>query len=516
MRVELVVRFDYGSIVPWVQTRRRRVARDRRARRARAPHAGRSRRRGPDDASREFTVARGRAGAVRARLVPVARSRAAFPTTRRARRRARRSTGGTGRRGARTRAQWREPVLRSLLTLESLTFDADRRHRRRAHHLAAGDARRHAQLGLPLLLGARRDAHARGVDRRRLPRRSRALARVVAARGRGRARAVADDVRRRAASAGSPSSSSTGCPATRARARCAPATPRTSSSSSTCTASSLDVLWQGVRAGMPLERRVVVAGCACCWRRSRSAGASPTRASGRCAGPRRHFTHSKVMCWVAFDRAVAIAEQLGFDGPIDRWRAIRDEIHDAGLRPRATTPRSARSRRRYDSTELDAVGADDPARRLPARRRSARRVDDRAIGAIERGGLTPTDSCMRYVPTARRGRRHRRAAKACSCRAASGWSRRSRSRASTDEAHALFERLLALANDVGLFAEEYDPKRRACSATSRRRSRTSRSSAAAHTLEPESFADAQRRRDRDRGVATGRPRRRPRNLAPWR
>jgi GH15 family glucan-1,4-alpha-glucosidase len=44
-------------------------------------------------------------------------------------------------------------------------------------------------------------------------------------------------------------------------------------------------------------------------------------------GPRQHFTHSKVMAWVAFDRAVKSAEQLGFEGPLGRWRAIRDEIH---------------------------------------------------------------------------------------------------------------------------------------------------------------------------------------------
>src|SRR5690606_34219284 len=41
----------------------------------------------------------------------------------------------------------------------------------------------------------------------------------------------------------------------------------------------------------------------------------------------RHFTHSKVMAWVAMDRGVKAIEQLGLDGPLDRWRGIRDEIH---------------------------------------------------------------------------------------------------------------------------------------------------------------------------------------------
>src|SRR5205823_2087550 len=42
---------------------------------------------------------------------------------------------------------------------------------------------------------------------------------------------------------------------------------------------------------------------------------------------RGHFTHSKVMAWVAFDRAVKSAELFGLDGPVDRWRALRDEVH---------------------------------------------------------------------------------------------------------------------------------------------------------------------------------------------
>ncbi len=51
-------------------------------------------------------------------------------------------------------------------------------------------------------------------------------------------------------------------------------------------------------------------------------------------GPLRHFTHSKVMAWVAFDRAVRSHEEFGRDGPVDRWRALRDEIHARGRRSR--------------------------------------------------------------------------------------------------------------------------------------------------------------------------------------
>ncbi len=59
-------------------------------------------------------------------------------------------------------------------------------------------------------------------------------------------------------------------------------------------------------------------------------------------GGRRHFTHSKVMAWVAFDRAVRTVEEFGLEGPVDRWRALRDtgpprSLHE-GVRPRAPAP----------------------------------------------------------------------------------------------------------------------------------------------------------------------------------
>ena len=56
-------------------------------------------------------------------------------------------------------------------------------------------------------------------------------------------------------------------------------------------------------------------------------------------GGRKHFTHSKVMAWVAFDRAIRSAEEFGLDAPVAHWRAIRDAIHAAGLRARDSTAR---------------------------------------------------------------------------------------------------------------------------------------------------------------------------------
>ena len=83
---------------------------------------------------------------------------------------------------------------------------------------------------------------------------------------------------------------------------------------------------------------------------------SPTRACGRCAAPRRHFVHSKVMAWVAADRAVRTVEASpSCDGTVDRWRALRDEVHARGvregLRPASATPSPSPTAR----AELDAA-----------------------------------------------------------------------------------------------------------------------------------------------------------------
>ena len=76
-----------------------------------------------------------------------------------------------------------------------------------------------------------------------------------------------------------------------------------------------------------------------CWSSWRVTGRTRTTGCGRCAAPRRHFVHSKVMAWVAFDRMIAGVEHFRLDGPVDRWRAIRDADPrrgaDQGLRHRA-------------------------------------------------------------------------------------------------------------------------------------------------------------------------------------
>ena len=159
-----------------------------------------------------------------------------------------------------------------------------------------------------------------------------------------------------------------------------------------------DVLWQGVRADMMLSGqswsllRLLLGSLEDRWR-------EPDEGIWEVRGPRRHFTHSKVMCWVAFDRAVAIAEEMDFDGPLDRWRAIRDEIHDQ-VCERGYNAELGAFTQTYDSAELDAAVLMIPlVGFLPA---TDPRVDS-TIAAIRKdvseGGLTSDGYVMRYVPT---------------------------------------------------------------------------------------------------------------------
>jgi GH15 family glucan-1,4-alpha-glucosidase len=173
-------------------------------------------------------------------------------------------------------------------------------------------------------------------------------------------------------------------------------------------------------------------------------------------GPRRHFTHSKVMAWVAFDRAVKSLERFPLEGPLDRWRAIRHEIKTEVLRKGYNADRGAFVQF-YGSDRLDAsllmislVGF-------------LRATDERVVGTVnaiqqelvrdglvERyrsdeenvdvDGLPPGEGiflpCSFWLSAvlAQQGRR--------------------------DEAVALYQRLLSLRNDLGLISEEYDPERK--------------------------------------------------------
>jgi GH15 family glucan-1,4-alpha-glucosidase len=168
-------------------------------------------------------------------------------------------------------------------------------------------------------------------------------------------------------------------------------------------------------------------------------------------GPRRHFTHSKVMAWVAFDRAIKDAERDALEGPIEHWRQARDAIH-AQVCERGFDAKRNSFVQSFDSPHLDAslllipqvgfLSAEDP------------RVIG-TIAAIERElvveGLVLRYSTATNVDALPVGEG---TFLACSFWLADGYLLTGRRR----EAEALFERLLALSNDVGLFAEEYDPR----------------------------------------------------------
>jgi GH15 family glucan-1,4-alpha-glucosidase len=187
-------------------------------------------------------------------------------------------------------------------------------------------------------------------------------------------------------------------------------------------------------------------------------------------GPRRHFTHSKVFAWVAFDRAVKSVEQYGLAGPVDRWRAIRAAIHEDVCRRGFNREKNAFTQS-FGSDALDAsvlllplVGF------LPA-------TDPRIIGtiaAIERelmsDGLVHRYKTGTATMPARAGHVATAAGAtgvdqvdglppgegvflACSFWLVDNYVLMGR----RDDAERLFERLVGLANDVGLLAEEFDP-----------------------------------------------------------
>ena len=168
-------------------------------------------------------------------------------------------------------------------------------------------------------------------------------------------------------------------------------------------------------------------------------------------GPPQHFTYSKVMAWVAFDRAIKSAETFGLEGPLDEWRKLRDEICDE-VCERGFDKELGTFVQAYGSEQLDAslllmpcVGF------LPA---TDPRIEG-TIAAIETR-LLRDGFVMRYrteevddaLPPGEG------AFLACSFWLVDVYMLQER----FDEAERLFRRLVALRNDVGLLSEEYDPQ----------------------------------------------------------
>jgi GH15 family glucan-1,4-alpha-glucosidase len=166
-------------------------------------------------------------------------------------------------------------------------------------------------------------------------------------------------------------------------------------------------------------------------------------------GGRRQFVHSKVMAWVAFDRAVRTVESYGMRGDADRWRRVRDEIHREVCEKGWDAERNTFTQS-YGSQALDAALLMIPrVGFLPP-------DDPRTLGTIEavRRELVQDGFVLRY-PTEGGGDGlppGEGAFLPCSFWLVDALAMTGR----RDEARELYERLAGLANDIGLFSEEYD------------------------------------------------------------
>jgi GH15 family glucan-1,4-alpha-glucosidase len=167
---------------------------------------------------------------------------------------------------------------------------------------------------------------------------------------------------------------------------------------------------------------------------------------------RQHFTYSKAMAWVVMDRAIRCVEDFGNEGPVDDWRPLRDKIR-ADIMDKGVDKKRGVFKRAYDDDNLDAsllllaevgfVTPDDP-------------LFVATVGAIEHDLMTPDGLVKRYdtgkVEDGLPGGEG--AFLPCSFWLANAYVLLGR----IDDATALFERLLKLRNDLGLLSEEYDTK----------------------------------------------------------
>jgi GH15 family glucan-1,4-alpha-glucosidase len=166
------------------------------------------------------------------------------------------------------------------------------------------------------------------------------------------------------------------------------------------------------------------------------------------SGP-RHFTYSKVMAWVAMDRAIRTVEQFRLKGPVKRWRALRKRIHDEVCH-RSFNTRLNSFVQSYGSRELDASLLLIPSTGfLPPEDPRVRGTLDAIERHLTVDGLVLRYRSKRVVDGLPRGEGF---FLACSFWLADNYVMQGRH----DEARALFERLLALRNDVGLLSEQYD------------------------------------------------------------
>ena len=213
----------------------------------------------------------------------------------------------------------------------------------------------------------------------------------------------------------------------------------------------MDVLHQARRGGITADasewpfQKALLHHLAQVWR-------NPDEGMWEVRGARQHFTYSKVMAWVAFDRAIKTAEAFGLNGPVDRWRAIKNQIH-AEVCDRGFDHERGCFVQAFGSKQLDASLLMIPSTGFlppsdPRVRGTIQAIEQHLMrdGFVMRydtrqtdDGLPPGEGVFL----------------ACSFWLADAYVLQGR----IDEARTLFERLLALRNDVGLLSEEYDTTR---------------------------------------------------------
>jgi GH15 family glucan-1,4-alpha-glucosidase len=216
----------------------------------------------------------------------------------------------------------------------------------------------------------------------------------------------------------------------------------------------IDTLYLALTAGIPMERHV--------WalinafmRFLEDHWSDPDEGLWEVRGGRRHFVHSKVMCWVAFDRAVKMAEITGMAAPVDRWREVRDAIH-LDVCTQGFDRELGSFTQYYGGKELDAstlfvvktgfLPADDP----------------RVVGTVDavQKGLDHDGFVLRYSTGEPEDAQvdglqgTEGAFLACSFWLADALIAIGR----VEEGRQLFERVAAISNDLGLISEEWDPK----------------------------------------------------------